>query len=188
VGVQEVRWDKGGTERAEDYTFFYGAGNEEHRLGTGFCAVTAVCLRPRFPLLCFPFPVAHVVCVFPGFLPSPAAAFLGPQQTSSWSFASLLSARMQFSLDSKLWGGGRFYFGLESSGCFDRGPALSFCSIGHYYGVVWSEGLRTYSLILVFAFCCVCVSHGEFLQYYYVYRSLSSFPSVLVDGASVLTL
>jgi hypothetical protein len=24
VGVQEVRWDKGGTERAEDYTFFYG--------------------------------------------------------------------------------------------------------------------------------------------------------------------
>jgi hypothetical protein len=25
VGVQEVRWNKGGTERAEDYTFFYGA-------------------------------------------------------------------------------------------------------------------------------------------------------------------
>jgi hypothetical protein len=35
VGVQEVRWDKGGTERAEDYTFFYGAGNEDHQLGTG---------------------------------------------------------------------------------------------------------------------------------------------------------
>jgi hypothetical protein len=26
VGVQEVRWDKGGTERAEDYTFFYEEG------------------------------------------------------------------------------------------------------------------------------------------------------------------
>jgi hypothetical protein len=24
--VQEVRWVKGGTERAEDYTFFYGKG------------------------------------------------------------------------------------------------------------------------------------------------------------------
>jgi hypothetical protein len=35
VGVQEVRWDKGSTERAEDYTFFYGAGNEDHQLGTG---------------------------------------------------------------------------------------------------------------------------------------------------------
>jgi hypothetical protein len=33
VGVQEVRWDMGGTERAEDYTFFYGAGNEDHQLG-----------------------------------------------------------------------------------------------------------------------------------------------------------
>jgi exonuclease III len=36
VGVQEVRWDKGGTERAEDYTLFYGAGNEDRQLGTGF--------------------------------------------------------------------------------------------------------------------------------------------------------
>jgi exonuclease III len=36
VGVQEVRWDKGGTERAEDYTCFYGAGNEDYRLGTGY--------------------------------------------------------------------------------------------------------------------------------------------------------
>jgi exonuclease III len=36
VGLQEVRWDKGSTERAEEYTFFYGAGNEDHQLGTGF--------------------------------------------------------------------------------------------------------------------------------------------------------
>jgi len=27
VGVQEVRWDKGGTVRAGDYDFFYGKGN-----------------------------------------------------------------------------------------------------------------------------------------------------------------
>jgi exonuclease III len=36
VGIQEVRLDKGSTERAEDYTLFYGAGNEDHQLGAGF--------------------------------------------------------------------------------------------------------------------------------------------------------
>jgi hypothetical protein len=36
VGEQEVGWEKGGTERAEDYTFFYGQGNGDHQLGTGF--------------------------------------------------------------------------------------------------------------------------------------------------------
>jgi hypothetical protein len=36
VGVQEVRWDGGGTEPAGEYKFFYGKRNENHELGTGF--------------------------------------------------------------------------------------------------------------------------------------------------------
>jgi hypothetical protein len=36
VGIQEVRWDEDITEPAGEYTFFYGKGNENHELGTGF--------------------------------------------------------------------------------------------------------------------------------------------------------
>jgi hypothetical protein len=36
VGVQEVGWDRGGTKPAGKYTFYYGNGNENHELGTGF--------------------------------------------------------------------------------------------------------------------------------------------------------
>jgi hypothetical protein len=32
VGVQEVRWDRGGTEAAGEYIRFYGKGNEKHEL------------------------------------------------------------------------------------------------------------------------------------------------------------
>jgi hypothetical protein len=36
LGVKEFRWNRGGTEPADQYTFFYGRGYENHELGTGF--------------------------------------------------------------------------------------------------------------------------------------------------------
>ena len=40
VGVQEVRWDKGGMIGAGDYNFYYGKGNKNHQLGTDFLYTT----------------------------------------------------------------------------------------------------------------------------------------------------
>jgi hypothetical protein len=37
LGVREVRWDRGDTEPAGEYTFFYGKCNGNHELGTVFC-------------------------------------------------------------------------------------------------------------------------------------------------------
>ena len=36
MGVQEVRWDNGGTVGAGGYNFFYGKRNKNHQFGTGF--------------------------------------------------------------------------------------------------------------------------------------------------------
>jgi hypothetical protein len=44
VGVQEVRWEGGGTEPAGEYTFFYGKRNENHELGTVFF----LCIRESY--------------------------------------------------------------------------------------------------------------------------------------------
>jgi hypothetical protein len=36
VGEEEVRWNRGGTEPAGEYPFFYGKRNENHEIDTGF--------------------------------------------------------------------------------------------------------------------------------------------------------
>jgi hypothetical protein len=37
VGVQEVKWDKGGSEPADDYTFCYGNGSANQQLRGKVC-------------------------------------------------------------------------------------------------------------------------------------------------------
>jgi exonuclease III len=43
VGVQEVRWEGGGTKPAGEYTFFYGKEKEKIELGTG-----VLCIRESY--------------------------------------------------------------------------------------------------------------------------------------------
>jgi exonuclease III len=35
VAVQETRWNKSGSQPADDYTFFHGNGNSNHHSGSG---------------------------------------------------------------------------------------------------------------------------------------------------------
>jgi hypothetical protein len=52
VGVQWVRWEGSDTKPAGEYTFFYGKGNENNKLGTFFwvqMSITSTAKRVVFP-------------------------------------------------------------------------------------------------------------------------------------------
>jgi hypothetical protein len=44
AGVQEVRWEGGGTEPPVEYTFFYRKGSKNHELGKDFF----LCIRESY--------------------------------------------------------------------------------------------------------------------------------------------
>jgi len=51
VAVQEVRWLEGSSQPPDDYTFFYGNGNDNHHLGTSFTVrkgITSAVKRVEF--------------------------------------------------------------------------------------------------------------------------------------------
>jgi len=48
VGVQEVRWDKGGTLREVDYTYFFGKGKEIHKFWRGYFCTLQNNIRVEF--------------------------------------------------------------------------------------------------------------------------------------------
>jgi hypothetical protein len=51
VGVQEFRWDNGGTGRAQDYTFSYGKGNENHPFEQDFFVHQRIVLAVKVELI-----------------------------------------------------------------------------------------------------------------------------------------
>jgi hypothetical protein len=47
LGVQEAKWDRGGTKPAGEYTFLYENRNDNHELGTDFLCVRESCQQLR---------------------------------------------------------------------------------------------------------------------------------------------
>ncbi|PNF18927.1 hypothetical protein B7P43_G15787 [Cryptotermes secundus] len=75
VGVQEATWDGGGTEPAGKCTFFYGKGNENHEVGTGFCVhkgIISAVKRAEFYMF-----YGDLDCVFDKFPKYPVKILLG---------------------------------------------------------------------------------------------------------------
>jgi hypothetical protein len=134
----------------------YPLAVSRRRSPLGAEVVTAVCLRPRFPPLHFPFPVAHVVCVFPGFLPSSAAAFLGPQQTFLLVICRSALLRDAVFFRAKIVGG-EFIFRLWKFGLF----VLCLCTFVQYWVFILvpygPRGIEESNVLFDLSICCVCI-------------------------------